>query len=85
MSAARGIFPIFGLLMLPLAGSGPAAAAEGTTLVSVASDGARSNATSSGPAVSAAGELVAFPSLATNLVAGDGNALPDVFLAEQAH
>jgi Tol biopolymer transport system component len=82
MGAARGIFPIFGLLVLPLAGGGEAAAAEGTTLVSVASDGARGNATSSGAAVASASELVAFPSLASNLVPGDTNGVEDVFVRD---
>jgi Tol biopolymer transport system component len=57
----------------------------GTTVrVSTTSEGVEGNGPSLGPALSGSGQLVAFGSLATNLVARDGNALPDVFLAEQA-
>jgi Tol biopolymer transport system component len=80
------MFPIFGLLVLPLAGAGEAAIAAtdgpGTTLVSVASDGARGNATSFRPAIAAGGRFVVFPSLATTLVPGDTNAVEDVFLRD---
>jgi trimeric autotransporter adhesin len=50
--------------------------------VSVASDGTQSNGDSFIPAVSADGRFVAFQSSATNLVAGDTNGVPDVFLRD---
>jgi Tol biopolymer transport system component len=54
-----------------------------TTSRVTASDGTEGNGPSLGPALSGSGQLVAFGSLATNLVADDGNALPDVFLSEE--
>src|SRR5262249_22172880 len=51
-----------------------------TTRVSVASDGTQANGASTNPAVSADGSLVAFRSLASNLVAGDTNGVADVFV-----
>ncbi|GMT41935.1 MAG: hypothetical protein IEMM0002_0346 [bacterium] len=52
-----------------------------TTRVSVASDGTQGNRSSWGPpTISADGRYVAFYSYATNLVAGDTNALGDVFV-----
>jgi Tol biopolymer transport system component len=88
MGAARGIFPIFGLLVLPMTvGAGGARAAEGdgpaTTRVSVASDGMSGNATSNGAAISPGGGVVAFSSLATTLVAGDTNGVEDVFVHDR--
>jgi Tol biopolymer transport system component len=57
----------------------------GTTVrVSTTSDGTEGDGPSLGPALSGSGQLVAFGSSATNLVSGDGNALPDVFLSEGA-
>jgi hypothetical protein len=50
-----------------------------TTRVSLASDGTQADALSDEPAISADGRYVAFISEATNLVAGDTNALADVF------
>jgi Tol biopolymer transport system component len=50
--------------------------------VSVASDGTQSNGDSFIPAVSGDGRLVAFQSSASNLVAGDTNGVPDVFLRD---
>lgn len=51
-----------------------------TTKVSVSSDGATGNTTSEHPAISADGRFVAFSSGASNLVAGDTNGVPDVFV-----
>ncbi len=48
--------------------------------VSVASDGAQANGPSSAPTISADGRFVIFISAATNLVPGDTNGVPDVFL-----
>ena len=52
-----------------------------TTRVSVDSAGNEANNSgSSGPAISADGRYIAFSSSATNLVAGDGNGVVDIFL-----
>jgi Tol biopolymer transport system component len=57
----------------------------GTTVrVSVASDGAQANDSSSLPAISGDGAAVAFFSAATNLVVGDVNQTGDVFVRELA-
>jgi Tol biopolymer transport system component len=57
----------------------------GTTVrVSVASDGAQANDSSSLPAISGDGAVVAFFSAATNLVVGDVNQTGDVFVRELA-
>jgi Tol biopolymer transport system component len=50
------------------------------TLVSVGVDGVGADGPSVQPTVSQHGGVVAFASLATNLVAGDNNGLPDVFV-----
>ena len=49
-------------------------------LVSVASDGTQGNGVSRYPSISADGRYVAFFSSATNLVAGDTNGYPDIFV-----
>ncbi|HVZ93265.1 MAG TPA: hypothetical protein VG797_02030, partial [Phycisphaerales bacterium] len=54
-----------------------------TSRVSVASDGAQANNTSSMPVLSADGRYVAFYSWASNLVAGDTNNTPDVFVHDR--
>ena len=51
-----------------------------TTRVSVKSNGAEGNNNSYSPAISATGQYVVFVSYATNLVSGDTNDMPDVFL-----
>ncbi|MCA1684152.1 MAG: hypothetical protein LC708_03385, partial [Actinobacteria bacterium] len=50
-----------------------------TTLWSGGANGAQANGRSSAPAISANGAMVAFASVATNLVSGDTNAARDVF------
>lgn len=55
-----------------------------TELVSVAADGGPANGPSSAPDISADGRIVAFVSSATNLVAGDTNGQPDVFIRDLA-
>jgi hypothetical protein len=55
-----------------------------TARVSRSSGGAGGNAESDDPAISADGQLVAFSSDATNLVAGDANAVRDVFIHDRA-
>jgi hypothetical protein len=49
----------------------------------VASDGTEGNDESDAPAISADGRYVAFPSCASNLVAGDTNDQPDVFVHDR--
>jgi Tol biopolymer transport system component len=59
--------------------------ASGTTQrVSVASNGTQGNNISSSPAISGDGQLVAFVSNATNLVAGDTNGVRDIFVHDRA-
>ncbi|HEU4425074.1 MAG TPA: hypothetical protein VFR67_21300 [Pilimelia sp.] len=53
-----------------------------TTLVSVGLSGAPANGGSGAPALSADGNLVAFESSASNLVAGDDNPYPDIFVRD---
>jgi Tol biopolymer transport system component len=60
---------------------GPAGCTPSTIRVSVDSAGTEGNSSSSSPSLSADGRSVAFGSLASNLVAGDTNSVPDVFLA----
>lgn len=55
-----------------------------TTLVSVARDGGPGNGASGAPAISAGGGFVSFASRASNLVAGDGNGVGDVFVRDLA-
>ncbi|HRW38580.1 MAG TPA: DUF4214 domain-containing protein [Aquihabitans sp.] len=55
-----------------------------TQRISVSSAGFGANAVSRAPAMSANGAVVAFESSATNLVPGDSNAKPDVFVREPA-
>lgn len=51
-----------------------------TRRVSVAMGGGQANFASFAPAISDGGRYVAFCSFATNLISGDGNNVPDVFL-----
>lgn len=51
-----------------------------TRRISVASDGTQGNLYSQNPSISVEGEWVAFDSDASNLVSGDANGEPDVFL-----
>lgn len=61
-----------------------ATAATGTTTrVSVASDGTAGDLHSLFPALTADGRFIAFESSATNLVAGDTNGMPDVFVHDK--
>ena len=75
-----------GILAATLSGSGdPAAAAVVTTRVSVTGGGeATGGAAISPPSMSADGRLVAFASSASNLVAGDTNGVPDVFVHDRS-
>ena len=54
-----------------------------TERVSVNSAGQQANGTSVSPAISADGRFVAFVSMASNLVAGDTNDLPDTFVHDR--
>jgi Tol biopolymer transport system component len=70
-------------LALAVAWAPSAVAAASTSLVSVASDGAQGNDPSSDPASSGDGRVVAFDSIATNLVPGDTNAKIDIFVRDR--
>lgn len=74
------------LLLLALASVGrPAVADHGwTQRVSISTSGAEANGESGGAEISGNGRFVAFHSLATNLVAGDTNGQPDVFVHDRA-
>jgi Tol biopolymer transport system component len=54
-----------------------------TTRVSVASGGAQGNGDSEFPSISADGRYVAFQSYASNLVPGDTNLVPDIFVHDR--
>lgn len=54
-----------------------------TELVSVGVDGLPADAFATDPRISGNGEVVVFASAATNLVAGDGNGLRDVFVLDR--
>jgi Tol biopolymer transport system component len=54
-----------------------------TTRVSESNAGIQSNGESSSPSISADGRFVAFWSFATNLVSGDANGHPDVFVRDR--
>ncbi|MBK7644637.1 MAG: PD40 domain-containing protein [Planctomycetes bacterium] len=54
-----------------------------TERLSVATSGTQGNAASHAPSISADGHVIAFESLATNLVVGDANAVMDVFARER--
>ena len=58
-------------------------AARTTTQVSVDRTGAAPDGAASGPSISADGRRIAFASAATDLVAGDTNAAPDVFVRDR--
>ena len=58
--------------------------ARTTELASVSSSGAAGNSDASQPSISADGRVVAFASLASNLVAGDNNGMADVFVRDRA-
>jgi hypothetical protein len=53
-----------------------------TTRVSVASDGSEADGNSFEPAISADGRFIAFRSDATNLISGDTNGVPDIFVRD---
>lgn len=69
-------------LCLPLLLASPAFA-QGTTRVNVDSAGAQGNAYAHDASLSADGRFVAFSSGATNLVPGDTNGVPDVFVHDR--
>jgi hypothetical protein len=61
----------------------PRAAAQSTARASVATGGIQSDGNSFVPAISADGRFVAFYSSATNLVPGDTNVNPDIFVRDR--
>lgn len=76
-----------GLIVLPSEvkpASGAAPATPKATLVSQSPTGEPANASSQPPVISADGRYVAFASFASNLVEGDTNDAPDVFLYDRA-
>src|SRR5437899_279581 len=76
--------PFFTLftLSLVLVVSSAAVQAGGTVRVAVDSAGAQGNSGSFDPSLSADGQLVAFASVATNLVPGDTNGVKDIFVRD---
>ena len=70
---------------LVLFGVAPALQAGDTTRVSVDSAGVEGNGFSTAPSISSSGNgrYVAFQSNATNLVPGDENGLPDIFVHDR--
>ena len=70
--------------VLCIAAATTSAFAQETVRVSVDSSGAEANAISAGPSLSADGNVVAFISVASNLVANDTNASPDVFVQDRS-
>ncbi len=58
--------------------------ASTTERISVASTGTQAAAASTHPSISATGSVIAFDSLAPNLVAGDTNGVSDVFVRERS-
>ncbi|MFH1906503.1 MAG: hypothetical protein ABIL11_03830 [Chloroflexota bacterium] len=71
------------LILLSLLISLALAAAGDTTRVSVASDGMQGDDHSWDPSISADGRYVAFQSSASNLVSGDTNGQPDIFVHDR--
>src|SRR5947209_5741595 len=71
------------LVVAGLVGEVWAAQNPSTKRVSVDSHGAQGNGGSNDPAISADGRFVAFGSVASNLVAGDTNAVSDVFVRDR--
>src|SRR5437868_2993279 len=71
------------LVVAVLVGEVWAAQNPSTKRVSVDSHGAQDNGHSFDPAISADGRFVAFDSVASNLVAGDTNAVSDVFVRDR--
>lgn len=72
--------PLVAALVLALPAPQAESAAPETDRVSVATDGQEANRSSGFPSLSADGRFIAFASRASNLVAGDENGQPDVFV-----
>jgi hypothetical protein len=83
MQASRFATGLVGPALQVLLLTVPAIGQE-TTRVSVDSSGGEGNDSSLGPSISADGQIVAFTSRASNLVAGDTNARYDVFIHDRA-
>jgi Tol biopolymer transport system component len=78
----RRIATVLAVAALVPGGVAFAATAE-TSLVSVTVDGTPAAGTSGRPSISADGRFVAFASTAPNLVRGDNNGVPDVFVRDR--
>lgn len=61
----------------------PVPTGPSTSRVNVASDGTQANGFSTEASINASGRYVAFDSYATNLVSGDTNGYPDVFIRDR--
>src|SRR5918911_321977 len=82
--STRRLIAVLALSGLVGGGGHQAAAASGpTTRVSVDSAGHQANGDSDLAALSADGRVVAFSSDASNLVAGDTNGTPDIFVHDR--
>ena len=84
ISLTISVLIVASLLVSPASASPRSAPTAGTTTrVSVASDGTQGNDFSAEASISATGRFVAFSSVATNLVSGDTNGVPDVFVHDR--
>jgi Tol biopolymer transport system component len=70
-------------VLAALAGVALAAPAAQTKRVSVSSNGAQGNSYSATPGISPDGRLVVFTSASSNLVSGDTNGQPDIFVRDR--
>ncbi|MGB9937103.1 MAG: NosD domain-containing protein [Methanobacterium sp.] len=78
------MFLVFSIFIL--FGTNVVSAANGTTdIISVSSNNSQGNGASYSSTVSADGRYVAFESYASNLVSGDTNAYPDIFVRDLAN
>src|SRR2546422_9867640 len=81
-AGAAALVAVFGMLVL-VAGAAAQAAPGFTELDSISSSGVQGDRDSELPAVSADGRFVAFVSFSDNLVPGDTNGVPDIFVPDR--
>ena len=80
---SRAVILALTVLLVALLAGPAMAQAETTELVSVSTDGTKGNGDGGPVAISGDGSVVAFSSLADNLVADDGNlGTPDIFVRD---